>query len=461
LLRKKPANEKRSLPHRKLKESVTIVPSLPWLVPDDGTPLQIYHGAWNSVSKRSFKVPTDWGKWQHRFDREIHTVEDSVRCTRLMIASLNDRFTRFISADEVREKRCADFSDTAGIGIIASVKLDASGALELDADGNSILETDNQGFPLIKVVRSTLPAALMGVKVGDAIVSVDGIDAIGKSEDQLGQLFAGAVNSEVVLCLSRGGEVINLKITRKYLTIPPVESKLLPGNIGYIKLEDFLALGAVRKTMEALASFKSADALVVDLRGNPGGTTTNAVEMAAAFLPAGEIVRTTSRVPGSPLFKKFETAVYRLTQDRVICEANTAKLFGRSSLRMEEQLRVPYHAKGRPVVILVNGDTASAAEMFTGAVRDNGYATVIGTRTFGKGIGQVEERLVLGTKLVVTMGRYYTPSGAWLGDGGNTVSNGIVPDLIVPLNAPFCQLGSKEDSQLCAAVDFLSEKLAK
>jgi carboxyl-terminal processing protease len=437
------------------------VHSLPWLVPDDGTPLQIYHGAWDSVSKRAFNVPSDWGKWQHRFDREIHTVDDAVRCTRLMIASLNDRFTHFMSADEVREERCADFSDTAGIGIIASLRLDASGALMHDADGNTILETDNQGFPLIKVVHATLPAALMGVKVGDAIVSVDGIGAIGKSEDQLGQLFAGPVNSEVALCLSRGGEIINFKITRKYLTIPPVESKLLPGNIGCIKLGDFLALGAVRKTMEALISFKSADALIIDLRGNPGGTTTNAVEMAAAFLPEGEIVRITSRVPGSALFKKFENAVYRLTQDRVICETSTTKLFGRSRVRSEEQLRVPYHASGRPVVILVNGDTKSAAEMFTGAVRDHGYATVIGTRTFGKGIGQVEETLVLGTKLVVTMGRYYTPSGAWLGDGCNTVSNGIVPDVIVPLLDPFCQLGRNEDNQLCAAVDFLNAKLAR
>jgi carboxyl-terminal processing protease len=116
-------------------------------------------------------------------------------------------------------------------------------------------------------------------------------------------------------------------------------------------------------------------------------------------------------------------------------------------------------AGDRPVVILVNGGTASAAELFTAALQDNGRAVVVGTRTYGKGIGQVYVPVGNGARLRITNIHGFTPNGRFIGDGGNTTAFGITPDVVVEPN-PAMRFGDEGDNQLSAAVELLRKKLA-
>ena len=118
-----------------------------------------------------------------------------------------------------------------------------------------------------------------------------------------------------------------------------------------------------------------------------------------------------------------------------------------------------YFTGDRPVVILVNGGTASASELFTAALQDNGRATVVGTRTYGKGIGQTYVPVGNGARLRITNIHGYTPSGRFIGDGGNTTAFGITPDVIVE-PSPGMQFGEEGDNQLSAAVEILKRKLS-
>ncbi|HEV2726979.1 MAG TPA: S41 family peptidase [Solirubrobacterales bacterium] len=262
--------------------------------------------------------------------------------------------------------------------------------------GLSVVEVE-RGLRVTRVFPRS-PAAEAGIEVGDTVVSVEGESIAGVSSTEATKEIKGPEGTEVTIGVRDGrtGKVRELTLVRAEVTLPNVGQRIERVNgleLGYVRLLSFseeahAQLGrAVEKVQE-----EGAKGIVLDLRHNPGGLLGEAVRSASLFLPEGEVVVTTeSRSQGK--------SVHETGEGRI------------SSL---------------PLVVLIDRGTASAAEILTAALADNGDATVVGTRSFGKGVFQEEHPLGNGGALKLTVGEYFTPNGVNLAE-----SHGIHPDVKV------------------------------
>lgn len=242
------------------------------------------------------------------------------------------------------------------------------------------------------------PAAEAGIEPGDAIVSVEGESLDGQTTDEATKKIKGPEGTQVTIGLRKGktGKVRRLTLTRAEVTLPNVSSKVerIGGRkLGYIRMLEFtdgvhgMLANAVRKVQK-----EGAEGIVLDLRGNPGGLLQEAVLSAGVFLPEGEVVVSTrSRAQGESVYKTEGENLPR-----------------------------------RPLVVLIDRGTASAAEILAAALADDGGAEVVGTRSYGKGVFQEEHELSNGGALKLTVGEYFTPDGANLAK-----SHGIHPGVKV------------------------------
>jgi carboxyl-terminal processing protease len=240
------------------------------------------------------------------------------------------------------------------------------------------------------------PAAEAGIEPGDVIVSVDGDPIAGESSAEATAKIKGTEGTEVTVGVldPKSGRVRRLTLTRAEVALPNVSSRVesFRGHkLGYIRLLSFsegahaLLARAVRKVER-----EGAEGIVLDLRGNPGGLLEEAVLCAGVFLPEGEVVVSTdSRTQGHSVHKT-----------------------------------VGGNLPARPLVVLIDRGTASAAEILAAALADDGHATVVGTRSYGKGVFQEEKGLANGGALKLTVGEYFTPKGVNLAR-----SRGIHPEV--------------------------------
>jgi carboxyl-terminal processing protease len=243
------------------------------------------------------------------------------------------------------------------------------------------------------------PASEAGLAPGDLIVSVDGKSIAGVSSEVSTEEIKGPEGTEVTIGVkpAGGGRVRELKVERAQISLPVVSSKVTKVNgrtLGYVRLISFSegAHALVREAVEKVEK-KGAEGIVLDLRGNGGGLLEEAVLTASIFLPKEEVVVTTdSRTQGH--------AVYKTVGD------NLPEV---------------------PVVVLIDRNTASAAEILTAALADDAGAKVVGTRSYGKGVFQQEVPLSNGGALKLTIGEYFTPEGVNLAK-----SHGIHPDVKAP-----------------------------
>ncbi len=224
------------------------------------------------------------------------------------------------------------------------------------------------------------PADKAGLKAGDEIVRIGDIKVANFREDA-GELLNGASNTSVELVFKRQGETKTTKLTRGSVDLKAVPFyKLLEDNIGYIVLSRFNAK-ASSETGRALKDLKNqgAEKIILDLRGNPGGLLSEAINVSNIFLDKGELITTTKSV---------------------------IEKYNREYFTKNEPLDTKI-----PLTIIVNGRSASASEIVAGAVQDLDRGVVVGARSFGKGLVQRPKELAYGTQLKITISRYYTPSG--------------------------------------------------
>jgi len=240
------------------------------------------------------------------------------------------------------------------------------------------------------------PAEEAGLKPGDTIVSVEGKSIAGQNIGASTERIKGPEGTEVTIGVRSpsGGKVRELRITREQIALPVVTSRLesVDGRkLGYVRMAGF-SEGVHARLQRAVSRIEDegADGIVLDLRANPGGLLQEAVLSASVFLPDDEVVVTTrSRTQGRAVYKT-----------------------------------VGGNLRAVPMVVLIDRNTASAAEILTAALADDAGATVVGTRSFGKGVFQQEVGLSNGGALKLTVGEYFTPKGANLAE-----SKGIHPDV--------------------------------
>ena len=325
-----------------------------------------------SSRKRYFFAPVSWTGLFRAYLR-TGTIDG-------MLASLNDPYTRFLTPPEYRELRVQTDGIFGGIGII--------------------LNQHEKVLVILKTLKGS-PGEAAGLRYGDRIVKIDGRPAEAMSVDEAVAAIRGPAGTAVCLTIARGkdnGEkILELKITRANIKLPSVEWESIDdpkaGRIARIVISQF----AERTTSEFEAALQAADraharGLILDLRNNPGGLLDAAIGVANKFLDGGVIL-------------------YMLRRDSP---------------------REPFAAKRivprrYPVVVLVNQWSASASEIVAGALKDRGIATLVGTKTFGKGVVQEIVPIGEGSALSVTVAKYLTA-------GGHSIDKtGIMPDVVVDI----------------------------
>ncbi|MCK8523669.1 S41 family peptidase [Aquimarina sp. D1M17] len=270
-----------------------------------------------------------------------------------------DPYTKYWNEQDVEASKIRNAGEYTGIG--ASVK------------------TINDKIIIIEPYKD-YPADKAGLKAGDEIIQIGDVKVADFKEDA-GELLKGASGTSVDIVYKRQGQTKNTVLTREEIEVDAVPFyTLLDDNTGYIVLSKFNSK-ASSETISALEDLKAkgADKIILDLRGNPGGLLSEAINVTNIFVPKGELITTTKSV-----VKKYNKE-YTTKKNPVDIEI--------------------------PLVVLVNGRSASASEIVAGSIQDLDRGVVIGARSFGKGLVQRPKKLTYGTQLKITISRYYTPSG--------------------------------------------------
>lgn len=320
-----------------------------------------------------------------------------------MVAGLNDPYSVYMTAEEAKEFFQMSQGQYSGIGVTVSQ----------DADTKTI-KIDN--------VAEGGPAQKAGILVGDIIVSVDGQDVTGQSMEAVTSKIKGETGTSVRVTVQRGEEKLDFDIVRTIVKLVNINSRMLPDNIGYIRIREF-ASDSDKEFKTALDGLKSQNmkGLILDLRDNPGGMVDVTSKIADTLLPQGTIFYTLDR---------------NQTRNDVTSDANSLNL---------------------PIVVLVNEYSASASEILSGALQDYG-TPLVGIKTYGKGVIQSFYTLSNGDTIKLTIMEYFTPKGREI------QKIGLTPDFVVDLSDSVKQNPSllsddKNDTQLQKAIEVMRGKL--
>ncbi|MGF1588201.1 MAG: carboxyl-terminal processing protease CtpC [Pleurocapsa sp.] len=357
---------------------------------------------------------TDWLKIRQEYinNASYSNQEDAYKAIREMLGKLDDPYTRFMNPEEFQNMRIDTSGELTGVGI------------QIAKDE----ETDR--LIVIAPIEDT-PAFESGILAQDLIMEIDGTDTKGMDVNDAVKLIRGERGSQVTLKINRNGNERDYNITRERIEIHPVRASVRDtdlGKVGYIRLTTFNENAA--KDMQKAIKEQEQEGVVgyvLDLRSNPGGLLYSSIDIARMWINEGTIVSTVDR--------------------KGLSERESAKNKALTN---------------KPLVVLVNEGSASASEILSGALQDNKRATLLGTKTFGKGLVQSVRPLGDGSGLAVTIAKYLTPNGRDINQ------EGIPPDVIVELSEQQLEelyggdrskLGTEQDPQFSRALDILIEDI--
>ena len=356
---------------------------------------------------------------QEKVERKLNNIEDVINQYYLdeidqneveswmykgLIAGLGDTYAAYYTKEELQKTTEATSGSYKGIGAVL---------------------TQDRTTGLVTIARcyEGTPSAEAGLLPGDVIYSINDTAVTGTDLTEVVSMIKTEPGDTVKIEVVREGEddYLSFDVGRAAIEVPTVNSEMLEGKIGYIEITEFDTITETQFA-EALQSLENQgmEKLIIDLRNNPGGVLSTVCNMLEQILPEGLIV---------------------YTEDK---DGN----------------RTEYKSKGgnefqKPLAVLVNGNSASASEIFAGAVKDYGIGTLVGTKTFGKGIVQRIITLNDGTAVKLTVSKYFTPKG------NDIHEKGIEPDVEVELEESLKQkvtIEKAEDNQLQKAIEILNQK---
>ena len=376
-----------------------------WVIRDNVfaySPVDLYDNVWRLINSKFVDQTNNqqnWAKWRHKYDNQIRTNEDAYVAINTMVASLNDPYTKFLDPKEFADETSSIKGSLKGIGIQIGVK-----------DGKLMV---------IAPIEDT-PAERAGLQADDEILEIDGVSTKGITVDKAADKIRGKEGTQVTLLVKRKDVAPKTyTITRAEIEIKSISQKLptdmtIPNDFCYIRLSSFISRNAATEFGSILNNNRNKKGFIVDLRSNPGGLLTNAIYISDMFLDGGTIVSTVDR-DGYKETQRASSGVYTK----------------------------------KPVVVLINKGSASASEIFSGAMKDNHRAVIIGEQSFGKGLVQEINKLPYEAGINITIQKYLTPNGTDIN------KKGITPDIIVKLTEE--DVKNKNDLQLKKAVEVLSK----
>ncbi|WP_348256922.1 S41 family peptidase [Leptolyngbya sp. PL-A3] len=342
-----------------------------------------------------------------RQDGIYSSPDEAYNALRDALKQLDDPYTRFMTPQEFQAFEQQTQGELVGIGL-------------------QLTEAPDHALTVVKPIDQS-PALAAGLKPGDQIVKIDGRTTEGMTVADAAQQIRGEAGTQVTLTVQRENtSPFDVTLTRARIQIPAVVSAVHQENnhrVGYIRLSEFSAHSA-DEMRAAITSLKqqNVDEFVLDLRDNPGGRLDQGVAIARMWINDGDIVRTVDRHGDAEQVRANHTALTDL-----------------------------------PLAVLVNGHSASASEILTGALKDDHRASIVGTQTFGKALVQSVNSLADGSGLNVTIAHYFTPSGLDINH------RGISPDKVVPLSdeqqkelmSHPDEIGTAQDPQYQEAIEAL------
>ncbi|MEG4231996.1 S41 family peptidase [Microcoleus sp. Pol11C3] len=366
-----------------------------------GSPKELVDEVWQIIDK-SYVDGTfnqvDWKAVRNDYLNRTYTSdEEAYKAIREMLKKLDDPYTRFMDPEEFKNMQVETSGELTGVGI------------QLTQDEKT------KKLVVISPIEDT-PAFTAGILAKDIITKIDGKTTEGMDTNQAVSLIRGQANTEVTLTILRNSKELAFKLKRAKIEIHPVRKSVQKtpiGEVGYIRLNQFSANAAseMRSAIKDLEQ-KKVTGYILDLRSNPGGLLYGSIEIARMWLKEGTIVSTVDRVGEA---------------DKQT--ANKAEL------------------TDKPLVVLVDGGSASASEILSGALQDNKRAVLVGTKTFGKGLVQSVRGVGNGSGLAVTIAKYFTPNGTDINHMG------IKPDFQVELTDAQKQELRRDRAKIATAAD--------
>lgn len=361
---------------------------------------KLFDSTWDVIQDNYYDSSMNsqtWKRWKDHYHGKIKTDEDAKVAIDTMLASLDDPYSRYMSKNEYTEQNNSINSKITGIGVnISSI----SGKINI-----------------INVMEGT-PAQFANLLPNDVILSIDGKDVNGLSLAEVANLVRGPENTFVQLTILRNKDKLTKKVMRKEIKIKTVKSSI-DKNIGYIQITSFIGSTTPNEFMEALEKTKDTEGLILDLRGNTGGLLPNAIFVANLFIPQGNIV----------------------------------SIVGRNGYKYDIYAQDTEYGIHKPTVVLVDNGSASASEILSGALKDYKKATLVGTKTYGKGMVQKIIPMPNETGINLTIAKYLTPKGTDIN------KKGINPD--VKVNFTVSDIKNHNDAQLQTAKNVLSKMLSQ